>query len=85
MKRSVVNDDSKITSNLTMYTRMTDVENNIGSLDNSVNHISCMLQSFIKETSQGSNQSPANFVANNQNNNDSAKVVENNILDGPHI
>jgi len=83
MKRSIVNDESMITSNLTMDTRMADVESNIGNMENEVSQMNFMLRSFIKEMRQGSNQSPANFLSNNQINNDSAKVVEDNILDSP--
>ena len=85
MKRSIVNDDSTITSNLTMDTRMADVESNIGGMNNEMIQMNIMLRSLIKEIRQGSNQPPVNYVANSQNNNnnDSAKVVEDNILNGP--
>ena len=79
MKRNIVNDDSTITSNLTMDTRMADVENNIGDMNNEMSQMNFMLRSFIKEIRQGNNQS----LANMQNNNDSTKVVEGNILNGP--
>ena len=38
MKHSIANEDSTITSNLTMDTRMDVVETNMRNLDNSVNH-----------------------------------------------
>ena len=79
MKRNIVNDDSTITSNLTMDTRMADVESNIGDMNNEMSQMNFMLRSFIKEIRQGNNQS----LANMQNNNDSTKVVEGNILNGP--
>ena len=79
MKRNIVNDDSTITSNLTMDTRMADVESNIGDMNNEMSQMNFMLRSFIKEIRQGNNQSPANI----QNNNDSTKVVEDNILNDP--
>ena len=83
MKRSSVNDDSTITNNLTMDTRMADVESNIGGMNNEISQMNFMPRSFIKEIRQGINQSSANYVANLQNNNDSTKVVEDNILDDP--
>ena len=79
MKRSIVIDDSTITSNLTMDTRMADVESNIGDMNNEMSQMNFMLRSLIKEIRQGNNQSPANI----QNNNDSTKVVEDNILNDP--
>ena len=79
MKRNIVNDDSTITSNLTMDTRMADVESNIGDMNNEMSQMNFMLRSFIKEIRQGNNQSLANI----QNNNDSTKVVEDNILNDP--
>jgi len=73
MRRIVANDELTITSNLTMDIRMDVVEINMGNLDSSVNHMSHLMSTFMKEMRQGSNQSPADFTANN--NNGSAKVV----------
>ena len=79
MKRNIVNDDSTITSNLTMDTRMADVESNIGDMNNEMSQMNFMLRSLIKEIRQRNNQSPANI----QNNNDSTKVVKDNIINDP--
>ena len=48
MRRTIVNDESTISSNLTMDTRMDTVESNIGNLDNSVNHMTHVLTLFMK-------------------------------------
>ena len=65
MKRSIVNDESTITSNLTMDTIMADAESNIGNMENEVSQMNFMIIPFIKEMKQGINQSPANFASNN--------------------
>ena len=61
MKRSIVNNESTITSNLTMDTRMADVESNIDNMENEVSPMNFMLRSFIKKMRQESNQSSDNF------------------------
>ena len=92
VRRTNVNDDSTITSNLTMDTRMDTVESNIGNLDNSVNHMTHVLTMFMArmERSQGTNLSPAAYLQeeNKQNKNTEAvskntentKVTEDTIL-----
>ena len=56
MRRTIVNDESTISSNLTMDARMDAAENNmlitntnIGNLDNSINFMNHMLKKFMKE------------------------------------
>ena len=58
MRRTIINDESTISSNLTMDTRMDAVENNmlitntnIGNLDNSVNFMNHMLKNSWKNLS----------------------------------
>ena len=48
MQRKVANNESTITSNLTMDTRMDVVEINMGNLYISVNHMSHLLSTFMK-------------------------------------
>lgn len=59
MKRSVANDESTTTSNLTMDTRMDVVEIDMGNLHNYGNHMSHLLSKCMKERKQGYNQSSA--------------------------
>ena len=67
-RRTIVNDESTISSNLTMDTIMETVDSNISNLDNSVNHMAHMLTLFMKEMtksnglSDGSNSAPATFL-----------------------
>ena len=49
MRRTIVNDESTISSSLTMYTRMDTVESKIRNLDNSVNHMTHVLTLFMKK------------------------------------
>lgn len=64
-----------------MDIRLDVVENNMGNLDNSVNHMSHLMSMFVKEMRQGSNQSHAEFTTNS--NDDNANVVEDTSLNGP--
>ena len=67
MRRTIVNDESTISSNLTMDTRMDAVEDTIGSLHNSVNHMTHEMMRFMKSMeqrqglTQGVNLTPANY------------------------
>ena len=67
VRRTVVNDESTIASNLTMDTRMDTVEDTIGSLHNSVNQMTHEMMRFMKSMeqqqglTQGNNASPANY------------------------
>lgn len=58
MQRSATNDESTITGNLTIDTRIDVVETNMGNLDNLVSHMNHLLLTFMKEIKQGCNQSP---------------------------
>lgn len=53
--------------------RMDAVGSNMGNPDNSVNYMSHMLEIFVQEMRQGSNQSPVAFNRNNKSD-DSTKV-----------
>ena len=67
MRRTIANDESTISSNITMDTRMDTVEDTIGSLHNSVNHMTHEMMRFMKSMEQrhglrqGSHQAPANY------------------------
>ena len=84
VRRTNVNDDSTITSNLTMDTRMDTVESNIGNLDNSVNHMTHVLTMFMnrmeKSTglTQGSNISPAGYLGEEKNMNEETAAASKN-------
>ena len=53
--RRTVNDESTISSNLMMDTRMDAVEFNIGNMENSVNFMSHTLMKFMKDNKQYTN------------------------------
>ena len=53
--RRTVNNESTISSNLTMDTWMDAVEFNIGNMENSVNYMSHMLMKFMKNNKQDTN------------------------------
>ena len=68
---TILNDESTISSNLTVDTCMDTIESNIvttntnvGNLDNLVNYLSHLLSKFMKEMKQGVNVSPAVFTTN---------------------
>ena len=48
MRRTIVDNDSTISSNITMSTRTDRVDRNISNLENSVNHMANMLTIFMK-------------------------------------
>ena len=66
VRRTILNDESTISSNITMYTHTETVESNIGNVDNSVNLMAHMLQIIMQEIKQGSNLAPAKFQSNTQ-------------------
>ena len=87
MIRTLVNDKSTISSNITMDTQMDSVENNmvtinhnIRNLENSVNHMSHMLAKFMREMKQSNNLPPAEDANKHQ---DSTKVAEDTNLGNP--
>ena len=77
MRRSIVNDTSTISSNITMDTRMDTVEGNIGNLDKSLNHITHLLTNFMQEMKQGSNQAPTNHEQNHKAPGVESKTITN--------
>jgi len=88
MRWTTINNESAISSNLTMDTQMEAVESNIGNLDNYVNHMTHMLTKFMHELKQSSKIAPpANpGIGVDINiptaNNDSIKVTENLSISG---
>lgn len=70
MHGMIVNDESTITSNLTMDIRMDAVEiimvvtnTNIGNLNNTVNYVSHVLSKFTKDMRYGTNLASAVFLS----------------------
>ena len=61
MRRTSINDESTIFSNITMDNQMETVESDIGNLDNPVNHMVHMLTKNIQEMRQGISIAPAKF------------------------
>ena len=70
MRRKILNDESPISSNITMDTHMDAVESNMATtntnivnLDDLVNYIHHVLRDFRKEFNQGTNLAPAEISA----------------------
>ena len=89
--RTIVNNESTILSNITMYTRMDAVESNmittnasIGNLNNSVNYMSCILAKFMKEMKQSTNATASMSTNADESKlthkNDSTTAIEDIIL-----
>ena len=60
--------------------KMVTTNHNIGNLDNSGNHMSHMLEKFMRKMKQGNNLSPAEFSNKQQ---DSNKAVEDTNFGNP--